>query len=170
MSWTPQWRKIHDTFAPPNHPHLPSEKGVNAKRKEFALIRLDPFSERARCAGKQTVNLRSCLSCLKHYENTLFKYIENFTSKNREFSDKNWYFHTSAQNIDVGYSLEPPQRGSSNEYPQSMFLIRNKKNNVYPCKPQFYYMWGLRGSKLYRHVFVMIADNLPSVSGPVNYI
>ena len=37
-----------------------------------------------------------------------------------------------------------------------MFLSRNKKNNVYPCKPQFYYIKvGLRGSKLYRHVFVM---------------
>ena len=24
---------------------------------------------------------------------------------------------------------------SSNEYPQSMVLSRNKKNNVYPCKP-----------------------------------
>ena len=33
-----------------------------------------------------------------------------------------------------------PRRGGSNEYPQSMFLSRNKKNNVYPCKPQFYYM------------------------------
>ena len=47
-------------------------------------------------------------------------------------------FHISAQNIDCGYSLEPPRRGGSNEYPQSMFLSRNKKNNVYPCKPQFY--------------------------------
>ena len=45
-------------------------------------------------------------------------------------------FHISAQNIDCGYSLEPPRRGGSNEYPQSMFLSRNKKNNVYPCKPQ----------------------------------
>ena len=26
-----------------------------------------------------------------------------------------------AQNIDCGYSLEPPQRGGSYEYPQSMF-------------------------------------------------
>ena len=25
------------------------------------------------------------------------------------------------QNIDCGYSLEPPRRGGSNEYPQSMF-------------------------------------------------
>ena len=48
--------------------------------------------------------------------------------------------HNSAQNIDCGYSLEPPRRGGSNEYLQSMFLITNKKNNVYPCKPQFYYI------------------------------
>ena len=30
-------------------------------------------------------------------------------------------FLISAQNIDYGYSLEPPRRGDSNEYPQSMF-------------------------------------------------
>ena len=36
-------------------------------------------------------------------------------------------------------------------------LSRNKKNNVYPCKPQFYYIKvGLGGSKLYRYVFEMI--------------
>ena len=52
----------------------------------------------------------------------LFKYIENFTSKNLNFSDKNSnIFHISAQNIDCGYSLEPPRRGGSYEYPQSMF-------------------------------------------------
>ena len=37
-----------------------------------------------------------------------------------------------------GYSLEQPRRGGSNEHPQSMILSRNKKNNVYPSKPQFY--------------------------------
>ena len=30
-------------------------------------------------------------------------------------------FHISALNIDCGYSLEPPLRGGSNEYPQSVF-------------------------------------------------
>ena len=71
----------------------------------------------------------------------LFKYIENFTNKTWKFSDKSSdIFHISTQNIDCGYSLEPPWRGGSNEYPQSMFLSRNKKNNVYPCKPQFYYI------------------------------
>ena len=58
-------------------------------------------------------------------------------------------FHISAQNVDCGYSLEPPRRGGSNEYPQSMFLSRNKKNNVYPCKPQFYYIKvGFKGVKI----------------------
>ena len=50
------------------------------------------------------------------------------------------FFIFLLKNIDCGYSLEPACRGSSNEYPQSMFLSRNKKNNVYPCKPQFYYI------------------------------
>ena len=59
---------------------------------------------------------------------------ENVQIKNSDI------FHISAQNIDCGYSLEPPRRGGSNEYPQSMFLSRNKKNNVHPCKPQFYYI------------------------------
>ena len=55
------------------------------------------------------------------------------------FSDKKSdNFHISAQNIDCRYSLEPPRRGGSNEFPQSMVLSRNKKDNVYPCKPQFY--------------------------------
>ena len=70
--------------------------------------------------------------------------------KNETFQIKNSdIFHISAQNIDCGYSLEPPRRGGSNEYPQSMFLSRNKKNNVYPCKPQFYYIKvGFKGVKI----------------------
>ena len=59
-------------------------------------------------------------------------------------------FHISAQNIDCGYLLEPPRPGS-NEYPQYMLLSRNKKNNIYPCKPQFYYIkMGLRRSNFAR--------------------
>ena len=82
----------------------------------------------------------SYLKCLIT-KTRLLKYIENFITKNWKFSDKNSdIFHNSAQNIDCGYSLEPPHRGGSNEYPQSMFLKRNNKNNVYPFKPQFYYI------------------------------
>ena len=38
------------------------------------------------------------------------------------------FFLFLLQNIDCGYSLELPQRGGSNVYPQSMFLGKNKKN------------------------------------------
>ena len=58
-------------------------------------------------------------------------------------------FLISAKNIDCGYLLELRHRGGSNEYPQSMFLSRNNKNNVYPCKPQFYYIKvGFKGVKI----------------------
>ena len=40
----------------------------------------------------------------------LLEYIESFTTKHRKISDKNSnIFHISAQNIDCGYSLEPPR-------------------------------------------------------------
>ena len=70
--------------------------------------------------------------------------------KTGSFQTKNTdIFHISAQNIDCGYSLEPHHRCGSNEYPQSMFLSRNMKNNVYPCKPQFYYIKvGFKGVKI----------------------
>ena len=56
-----------------------------------------------------------------------------------KFSDKNFnIFFISAQNVDCGYSLEPPRRGGSNEYLQSMFLSRNSKNVMYtPVNPSF---------------------------------
>ena len=43
-----------------------------------------------------------------------------------------------AQNIDCGYTLEPPQRGGSNEYPQSIcFGAKNKKNMYTRVNPTF---------------------------------
>ena len=67
------------------------------------------------------------IRCSHITKTCLFEYIENFTIKNWTISDKKSdIFHMFAQNIDCGYSLEPPRRGGSNEYPQSMFLSRNK--------------------------------------------
>ena len=71
----------------------------------------------------------------------LLKYSETFTTKNWKFLDKNSdIFHIPAQNIDCVFSLEPPRRGGSNEYPQSKFWAEIRKKNVHPCKPQFYYI------------------------------
>ena len=47
--------------------------------------------------------------------------------KNENFQQKIFdIFLIFAQNINCWYTLEPPRRGGSNEYPQSMFLSRNK--------------------------------------------
>ena len=77
-------------------------------------------------------------------------YWKFYHQKNESFQiKKSDIFLISAQNIDCWYSLELPHRGSSNEYPQSMLLSRNKKNKVYPCKPQFYYIKvGFKGVKI----------------------
>ena len=60
-----------------------------------------------------------------HYENLPMQYteifwafkIENFQLKKKKLI----FFLIFAQNIDCGYTLEPPRRGGSNVYPQSMF-------------------------------------------------
>ena len=80
----------------------------------------------------------------------LFKYIEHFTPpKNENFQMKNSdSFQFLLKNIDCGYLLELPRWGGFNEYSQSMFLSRNKKINVYSCKPPFYCIKvGLKGVK-----------------------
>ena len=65
-------------------------------------------------------------------------------------------FHISGKNIDCGYSLEPPRRGGSNEYSQSMFLAKIRKIISTSVNPSSTIQkWGLKGPKLYRHVFVM---------------
>ena len=83
----------------------------------------------------------------KHAYSNILKILppknENFQTK---ISDT---FHISAQNIDCGYLLGLPQWGSSIEYPKFMLLSRNKKNNVYPFKLQFYYIKvGFKGVKI----------------------
>ena len=75
----------------------------------------------------------------------LYKYIENFTSKNWKFSHKKlryfsnfcskhrlWVLVRTASPIcskhRLWYSLEPPRKGGSNEYQQSMFWAEIRKN------------------------------------------
>ena len=41
------------------------------------------------------------------------------------------------RNIDCGYSLESSRRGGTNEYPQSMFSSKNKRNKYTPAYPSF---------------------------------
>ena len=64
---------------------------------------------------------------------------ENFQQKKFDI------FLIFAQNIDCGYTLEPPRRGGSNEYPQSMFWSKNKKNRLPLQTPVLLYKSGVQG-------------------------
>ena len=61
---------------------------------------------------------------------------ENFQIKKTDI------FHISAQ-IDCGYSLEPPRRGGSNEYPQSIFWAEIRKLMYTPVNPVLLYKGGV---------------------------
>ena len=67
------------------------------------------------------------------------QYTENvLVVKMKKIHWKNFdIFLIFAQNLDCGYTLEPPRRGGSNEYPQSMFWSKNKKNRYTPAYPSF---------------------------------
>ena len=89
---------------------------------------------------------------LSHAQNNVFSHSitktcpcnkQGFFSlvKFENFIRKNWIFFLffSAQNIDCGYTLEPPRRGGSNEYPQSMFWSKNKKIGILLQTPVLLY-------------------------------
>ena len=74
------------------------------------------LEDRKKC---QNMLIDPFFSLRKHAYSNILKILprkkKNFQIKNSDF------FHIAAQNINCGYSLEPPGRGVSNEYPQSMF-------------------------------------------------
>ena len=72
-----------------------------------------------------------------HYENTPIQIYGKFHLQKTEiFQIRNSdIFHISAQNIACGYSLEPPRRGGSNEYPHSMFYAIIRKIMYTPVNP-----------------------------------
>ena len=70
-------------------------------------------------------------------------------------------FLISAQNIDCGYSLEPPRRGGSKEYPQSMFWAEIWKDEFCFFYLKIFVFW--RWNFFYilnRRVFVMTIPSL----------
>ena len=80
-----------------------------------------------------------------HYENMPMQHKEIFkVVKNENFKLKNFdIFLNFAENIDCEYTLEPPRRGGSNEYPQSMFWSKNKKNSKPLQTPVLLYKSGV---------------------------
>ena len=63
-----------------------------------------------------------CHILRKHVYSNILKILQ--PKKEKIQIKKTDIFHIFAQNIDCGYSLEPPRWGGSNEYPQSMILAK----------------------------------------------
>ena len=64
----------------------------------------------------------------KHYESMPMQCTEIFkVVKTENFRICFAIFLIFAQNIDCGYTLEPPRQGGSNEYPQFVSWGKNKK-------------------------------------------
>ena len=61
--------------------------------------------------------------------------IENFTRKVFDI------FNIFARNIHCDYTIEPPRRGGSDEYPQCMFWIKKKKK----IRPLTILKWCFKG-------------------------
>ena len=68
------------------------------------------------------------------------------TTKNWIFSDKNSdFFYISAQNLDCGYSLEPPRTSTHN----ICFWAENRKIMYTPVNQFYYIKVGFDGVKMF---------------------
>ena len=105
------------------------------------------------------INLRiSMVRSRYHYENMPFQiYWKFYHLKKWKFSDKKfWYFSCFCLKHRLWVLVRTASTRRFSRVPTIYALSKNKKKNIYPCKPQSYYIKvGLRGSKLYRYVFVM---------------
>ena len=94
-------------------------KTLQPKRGNFPIKNSDIFHISAQNIDCSEALVRNVDTLRKHAYSNILKTLQpkrgNFPIKNSDI------FHISAQNIDCWYSLEPPRRGGSNEYPQSMF-------------------------------------------------
>ena len=92
-------------------------------------------------AGKHDfMQVKNASDIFVHNEYTLIQINRKFylqKLKKKSYKKALIFFYISVQNIDCEYSLEPPQRGGSNQYPQFMYLSRNKKIINTPVDPSF---------------------------------
>ena len=84
------------------------------------------------------------------------------------------FFLIFAQNIDCGYTLDPPRRGGSNEYPQSMFWIKNKENRYTHANPILLYksgvQWGMISQTCFRDATQIKINLLKSMFSMISNI
>ena len=142
-------------------------KFISSEKMSKAEYALGPNIIRSEVCRSTKTTLRKhayskAVAQILHYENTPIQiYWKNSQPKTEIFQIKIliFFFQISAQNIDCGYSLEPPRRGGSNEYHSLCVWAEIRKIMYTPVNPSYTKQkWGLRGSKLYKCVFVTVID------------
>ena len=105
--------------------------------------------------GCQTSALKRLIRQRIITKTRLFKYIENFTSKNWNFSGKKlWYFSYFCSKHRLWVLVRTASARRFYRIPTIYVLSKNMKNNVYPCKPQFYHIKvGFKGVKIIEACF-----------------
>ena len=121
------------------NPYNPRRAGANCETSEnpdrYAYTRSLISYSCLSLGILNNMNLKICTFIHWHLRQTkiqlslsawaLRKHAYSNLPKKGKISEKNAdIFYFSAQNIHCGHSLEPPRRGGSNEYPQSMFLAK----------------------------------------------
>ena len=85
----------------------------------FVLVFFSPFSIAITSLGEERANLSAFRTFVRFVlvitKTRLYNFDPLLYSKTGVYRGMH-YFLNSAQNIDCGYSLEPPRRGGSNEY------------------------------------------------------
>ena len=169
-------RKISDFFLSEHFQFLVVKFSIYLNRRVFVMddtvsilsILTDwPVSQQENMSFKNKTESKIPVGKIETIMKTrLFKYIENITAKNWKFSDKKlWYFSYFCSKHRLWVLVRTASLRRFSRVPTIFVLSRNKKNKVYPCKPQFYYIKvGFKGSKLYRHVFMTCAKFWRSVA------
>ena len=97
--------------------------------------------------------LPNYLPLIKQYRNAFRTYITktylydfdplkpHFYIVKLGFTGVYYFFLFLLKNIDCGFSLEPPRRGGSNEYPQSMFWVEIWKMSEFFYLKTFSFWW-----------------------------
>ena len=141
----------------------------NHHRAHFGYTRIQRFYMRR---TKTPIRLRGCACCIgsflgTHVRKYVFAYCASrkhmiltplnatFIKKNLGLQEYTLFFLFLLRNIDCGYWLEPPRRGGSNEYQQSMFLRSYMKNiRVFFLSENFQFLEVKISIYLYRRVIV----------------
>ena len=93
-------------------------EGVSIRKLDDVTWQFIPKDDRRRIEGELIV---ICSSITKTRLYNFDPLKPHFYIVKLGFTGVYIIFLMFAQSIDCGYSLEPPRRGGSNEYPQSMF-------------------------------------------------